>query len=43
MVKFGTTIMPRHPRNDSPITRFRETVELTRLARDAGFAFIACV
>jgi alkanesulfonate monooxygenase SsuD/methylene tetrahydromethanopterin reductase-like flavin-dependent oxidoreductase (luciferase family) len=42
MIKFGIMIMPQHPRSDSPIKRFREAVELTRLARDAGFASIAC-
>jgi alkanesulfonate monooxygenase SsuD/methylene tetrahydromethanopterin reductase-like flavin-dependent oxidoreductase (luciferase family) len=40
--KFGIMIMPQHPRTDSPVKRFRETVELTRLARDAGFDSIAC-
>jgi alkanesulfonate monooxygenase SsuD/methylene tetrahydromethanopterin reductase-like flavin-dependent oxidoreductase (luciferase family) len=42
MIKFGVMIMPQHPRTDSPIKRFRETVELTRLARDAGLDSIAC-
>src|SRR5262245_7456479 len=42
MLKFGIMVMPQHPRTDSPIKRFRETVELTRLARDAGFHSIAC-
>ena len=42
MIKFGIMVMPQHPRTDSPIKRFRETVELTRLARDAGFHSIAC-
>lgn len=42
MLKFGIMVMPQHPRTDSPIKRFRETVELTCLARDAGFHSIAC-
>ena len=42
MVKFGIMVMPQHPRSDSPVQRFRETVELTRLARDAGLDSIAC-
>jgi len=42
MLKFGIMVMPQHPRTDSPSKRFRETVELTRLARDAGFHSIAC-
>ena len=42
MIKFGIMAMPQHPRTDSPVTRFRETVELTRLARDAGLDSIAC-
>jgi alkanesulfonate monooxygenase SsuD/methylene tetrahydromethanopterin reductase-like flavin-dependent oxidoreductase (luciferase family) len=42
MLKFGIMIMPQHPRTDSPVKRFRETVELTRLARDAGLDSIAC-
>ncbi len=42
MLKFGIMTMPQHPRTDSPTKRFRETVELTRLARDAGFHSIAC-
>lgn len=41
-MKFGIMVMPQHPRTDSPTKRFRETVELTRLARDAGFDSIAC-
>ena len=42
MMKFGIMVMPQHPRTDSPTKRFRETVELTRLARDVGFDSIAC-
>jgi alkanesulfonate monooxygenase SsuD/methylene tetrahydromethanopterin reductase-like flavin-dependent oxidoreductase (luciferase family) len=42
VIKFGIMIMPQHPRTDSPVKRLRETVELTRLARDAGFHSIAC-
>ena len=42
MIKFGIMAMPQHPRTDSPVKRFRETVELTRLARDAGLDSIAC-
>lgn len=42
MLKFGIMVMPQHPRTDSPVKRFRETVELTRLARDAGLDSIAC-
>ena len=42
MIKFGVMVMPQHPTTDSPIKRFRETVELTRLARDAGFDSISC-
>lgn len=42
MVKFGIMVMPQHPRTDSPTKRFRETVTLTHLARDAGFDSIAC-
>ena len=41
-MKFGIMVMPQHPRTDSPTIRFHETVELTRLARDAGFDSIAC-
>ena len=42
MIKFGIMAMPQHPRTDSPVKRLRETVELTRLARDAGLDSIAC-
>jgi alkanesulfonate monooxygenase SsuD/methylene tetrahydromethanopterin reductase-like flavin-dependent oxidoreductase (luciferase family) len=42
LVKFGIMVMPQHPRADSPTKRFRETVTLTHLARDAGFDSIAC-
>ena len=42
MIKFGIMAMPQHPRTDSPVKRFKETVELTRLARDAGLDSIAC-
>ena len=41
-MKFGIMAMPQHPSTDSATQRFRETVELTRLARDAGFSSIAC-
>ena len=34
--------MPQHPTTDSPVKRFNQTVELTRLARDAGFDSISC-
>ena len=37
MMRFGIMVMPQHPTSDSPVKRFRETVELTRIARDAGF------
>jgi alkanesulfonate monooxygenase SsuD/methylene tetrahydromethanopterin reductase-like flavin-dependent oxidoreductase (luciferase family) len=36
-VKFGIGVTPQHPRTDSPMMRFRQAVELTILARDAGF------
>ena len=42
MTKFGLMVMPQHPMTDSPVERFRESVELTRLARDAGFDSISC-
>ena len=42
MMKFGIMVMPQHPRTDAPVERFRQTVALTRLARDAGFDSIAC-
>lgn len=42
MTKFGIMVMPQHPRSDAPVERFRQTVALTRLARDAGFDSIAC-
>jgi hypothetical protein len=32
VLKFGIMVMPQHPRTDSSVRRFRETVELTRLA-----------
>jgi alkanesulfonate monooxygenase SsuD/methylene tetrahydromethanopterin reductase-like flavin-dependent oxidoreductase (luciferase family) len=35
-------VMPQHPMTDSPLKRFQETVELTHLARNAGFDSIAC-
>ena len=41
MTKFGLMVMPQHPMTDSPTERFRESVELTRIARDAGFDSIA--
>ena len=41
-MKFGIMAMPQHPATDSATQRFHETVELTRLARDAGFSSIAC-
>ena len=41
-MKFGIMAMPQHPMSDSPTQRFQETVELTRLARDAGFHSVAC-
>ena len=41
MTKFGLMIMPQHPMTDSPAARFAEIVELTRLARDAGFDSIS--
>lgn len=42
MTKFGILVMPQHPVTDSSSERFRETVQLTRLARDAGFDSISC-
>lgn len=33
VLKFGIMVMPQYPRTDSSVKRFRETVELTRLAR----------
>ena len=36
-MKFGVFLMPQHPRSDDPVRRFRETAELARLARNAGF------
>lgn len=42
MMKFGIMVMPQHLRTDVPVERFRQTVALTRLARDAGFDSIAC-
>ncbi|MGH7933775.1 MAG: LLM class flavin-dependent oxidoreductase [Candidatus Binataceae bacterium] len=36
-MKFGISVMPQHPRSDPPVTRFRQCVEQTILARDAGF------
>ena len=41
MIKFGIMTMPQHPMTDSPVKRFRETVELTHIARDAGFDSIS--
>ena len=41
-MKFGIMAMPQHPMADSAVGRFRETVELTRLARDVGFDAICC-
>src|ERR1700756_3531057 len=40
-MKFGVFLMPQHPRSDDPVRRFRETVELARAARDAGFDCVA--
>src|SRR5947209_3197046 len=40
-MKFGVFLMPQHPRSDDSVMRFRETVELARLARDAGFDAVA--
>src|SRR3979490_517719 len=40
-MKFGVFLMPQHPRSDDPVRRFRETAELARLARDAGFDCVA--
>ena len=40
-MKFGVFLMPQHPRSDDPVRRFRETAELARLARDAGFGCVA--
>ena len=40
-MKFGIAVMPQHPRNDSSTLRFRQCVEQTILARDAGFDAIA--
>jgi alkanesulfonate monooxygenase SsuD/methylene tetrahydromethanopterin reductase-like flavin-dependent oxidoreductase (luciferase family) len=34
--------MPQHPTTDPSVKRFNQTVELTRLARDAGFDSISC-
>lgn len=41
MIKFGIMAMPQHPTSDSPVKRLRETVELTRVARDAGLDSIS--
>ena len=40
-MKFGIAVMPQHPRSDSPVLRFRQCVQQTILARDAGFDAIA--
>lgn len=40
-MKFGIFIMPQHPRTDDPVLRFRQSVQQTVLARDAGFDAIA--
>jgi len=40
-VKFGISVMPQHPRTDPPLLRFRQCVQQTILARDAGFDAIA--
>jgi alkanesulfonate monooxygenase SsuD/methylene tetrahydromethanopterin reductase-like flavin-dependent oxidoreductase (luciferase family) len=36
-MKFGIGITPQHPITDSPVARFRESVQQAMLARDAGF------
>lgn len=40
-MKFGISVMPQHPRTDPPVPRFRQCVQQTVLARDAGFDAIA--
>src|SRR5205814_7729810 len=40
-MKFGVFLMPQPPRSDDPVRRFRETAELARLARNAGFDCVA--
>jgi alkanesulfonate monooxygenase SsuD/methylene tetrahydromethanopterin reductase-like flavin-dependent oxidoreductase (luciferase family) len=40
-VKFGISVMPQHPLTDDPVRRFMQCVELTIVARDAGFDAIA--
>ncbi len=42
MIKFGASIQSQHPRSESAVKRIRESVELTRLLRDAGFDSISC-
>ena len=36
-MKFGISVMVQHPMTDPPVERFRQAVEQTALARDAGF------
>ena len=36
-MKFGVSVGPQHPMTDSPVVRFRESVQQAVLARDAGF------
>ena len=40
-MKFGVFIMPQHPRTDSSVYRFHQSIQQTVLARDAGFDAIA--
>lgn len=40
-VEFGVLVMPQHPATDSPVQRFRECVQQTIVARDAGFDAIS--
>ncbi len=40
-MKFAISVMPQHPRTDSSALRFRQCVQQTILARDAGFDAIA--
>src|SRR5438477_11397819 len=40
-MKFGVFLMPQHPRSDDSVRRFRETVQLAQVARDAGFDCVA--
>ncbi len=42
MIKFGASIQPQHPRSESAVKRFQESVELTHLLRNAGFDSISC-